>query len=230
MEGPASWYIRGDISWGHHDDPGMVEQGIFDLTETSIDSTWSVGGGIGRYFTDTLRGDLTYDYRTETDMFGTQGDVNIGTFPGVRKFGLKSHVFLANMYYDFNREGRFNPYLGVGLGFTRNTTTGNKDPITGTVFGCGCTTTTYDASFEGDDETHVAAALMAGFSMKIRDRMHLDAGYRFLYLGKAHTGDINGTITDTVAATTVEANGGDPVVNDIHAHEIRIGFRYDIHR
>ena len=226
MSGPASWYIRGDIAWGKHDDPKMIEEGRFDLIETSMDSTWVLGGGVGRYFSGALRGDLTYDYRFDADVEGTQGDTAVGTFPGARKLDLQSHVFLANLYYDFNREGRFNPYLGVGLGFAINKTSGNTAPITGTACGLCGATSVYNATFEGDREVHVAAALMAGFSMKLRDKLHMDAGYRFLYLGQGHTGDLNGTIT--TGGTVVTAAGGDPTVEDIHAHEIRVGFRYDI--
>ena len=230
MSGPASWYIRGDIGWGKYDNPEMIEEGRFDLIDTSIESTWAVSGGIGRYFSNTLRGDLTYEYRFAAGVSGTQGDTALGTFPGARNFDLQSHVFLANMYYDFNREGRFNPYLGVGLGFTINNTSANTSPISGTSWtGCGpCTgtVTSYSAAFDGDRELHVAAAFMAGASLKVRDRFHLDAGYRFLYLGQAHTGDIQGTITTTTGSFT--ANNGDPVVKDIHVHEFRVGFRYDI--
>lgn len=211
LEGPAAWYIRGDAAWATHDDPTMVEQGEFDLNNTSIDSTWALGLGVGRYFTSSLRGDITYDYRFESDVSGTQNDP-LAPFPGQRRFGLQSHVFLANMYYDFNRQGRFNPYLGVGLGFTINTTknaTLQDD--------CGCT-----ATLQGARQTDVAAALMAGFSLKLRNKFYLDAGYRFLYLGEAHTGEITGTIGGTPQVI------GDPTVEQIIAHEFRVGFRYDI--
>ena len=37
-------------------------------------------------------------------------------------FGVKNMVALANLYYDFDTRSHFTPYLGVGLGFARNTT------------------------------------------------------------------------------------------------------------
>jgi len=212
LEGPASWYIRGDAAYATHDDPTMVEEGRFDLTNTSIDDTWSLGAGIGYYFSPTLRGDLTYDYRFETDVSGTQND-GTASFPGKHKFGLQSHVFLANLYYDFNRQGRFSPYVGVGLGFAINDTQSAKLGSD-----CGCT-----AVIHGASNTDVAAAFMAGFSLKLRSRLYLDAGYRFLYLNEAHTGSITGTGAGGAGATV-----GDPSVQGIHAHEVRVGFRYDI--
>jgi opacity protein-like surface antigen len=236
QEAPAagpSWYVRIDGSYGAHDDPVMIEDHIYDLVDTSIDSTWSIGGGIGRYFTNTIRGDITYDHRFEADAEGTLlGHVN--GLNGARKFGIESDVVLFNLYYDFNRAGRFNPYVGVGLGVAYNETT------TGSVTDdCGCTGT-----IAGDDETHVAGALMAGFTARLRGGhgggahdgrgwgssvvsaergLYLDVGYRFLYLGEAATGPIT-----LDAPTQPVVISDDPVVEDIHAHEFRIGLRYDI--
>ncbi|MEO1720504.1 MAG: outer membrane beta-barrel protein, partial [Pseudomonadota bacterium] len=216
----ARWYVRLDGSYANHDDPILVEQGIDTLTESSIENTWTFGGGIGVYFTDSLRGDLTYERRFEADVRGDLNHPN-ATLPGTRKFGLKSDLFLANMYYDFDNRSRFTPYIGAGLGFVRHTTT------KGTVESCGCVT----GEIAGKDTWHVAAALMAGAQIKLFRGLSLDTGYRFLYLGEAETGAVS--ITDrtvspgvTTGATEVS---DDPIVEDLHAHEFRIGLRYDFH-
>jgi opacity protein-like surface antigen len=52
-------------------------------------------------------------------------------------------------------------------------------------------------------------------------KLALDIGYRFLWLGDAETGAVNGVM---VGGTVSD----DPTVHDIHAHELRIGLRYDI--
>lgn len=222
-----SWYVRVDGSYGAHDDPDMTEAGIYDLVDTSIDGTWSIGGGIGRYFTPTIRGDVTYDHRFEADASGTLLD-HYADLNGVRTFGIESDVVLFNLYYDFNRSGRINPYLGVGLGVTHNkTTNGTAESF------CGCTGTIEEGS-----DTSVAGALMAGFTAKLRGGhtevggsskdgpmvvdsgrgLYLDVGYRFLYLGDVETGVITTNGVDIAE---------DPTVDDIHAHEIRVGLRYD---
>jgi opacity protein-like surface antigen len=224
-----SWYVRADGGYSGFDTPAMMEHGIYELTETAIDSTWSAGGGIGHYFGNGFRGDLTWDHRFEADAQGTLAD-HYANLEGVRHFGIKSDVFLANMYYDFDAGSRFSPYLGIGLGVTRNKTTA------GTVESCGCTTGTIDAG----SDTHVAGAAMAGFSVKLRGGeqqaggfkdspmtvstgrgLYLDVGYRFLYLGGVETGAV---VSTTSTATVAE----DPKVEDIHAHEFRFGVRYDI--
>ncbi len=225
-----SWYVRADGGYSAFDEPTLTEAGIYTLTDEGIDSTWSAGGGVGRYFGNGFRADLTWDHRFEADVQGNLPD-HKASLEGVRHFGLESDVFLANMYYDMDFGSRFTPYVGMGLGFTRNKT--NE----GTVETCGCTSATIDAG----SNTHVAGAAMAGFTMKLRGGdqqvqgsfkdgpmtvnsgrgLYLDVGYRFLYLGSVETG----AIVHTGGGTTVAE---DPTVEDIHAHELRFGLRYDI--
>jgi opacity protein-like surface antigen len=233
----ATWYLRGDTGYTAFDSPHMVESGIYDLVDTDIAGSWTIGGGVGRYFTQNIRGDITVDYNFEADVSAINADP-AAPFGGngTRSFGLESTIVLANLYYDFDAGSRFSPYLGVGLGFVHHRTK------TGTAFGCGCT-----GEIEGASATDVAAALMAGFTVNfgyhqptlgsIKDgmgslkdgpvmvsrahRFHLDVGYRFLYLGKAETGiirDLSG----------LGPNANPTEIHEIHAHQLRIGLRYDI--
>lgn len=198
------FYFRVDGGYAFHDDPTMVEDGIYDLTETSIDDTWTIGGGVGMYFSRNVRADITVDHRFEADAEGRLANHN-ATLEGTRRFGMSSTVALANVYYDFDTRSRFTPYVGAGLGFVRH------DLKDGTVVpDCGCTGT-----IDSNSTMHVAAALMAGVSVALRDRLTFDAGYRFLYLGDAETG---------VSTLT----GGTISVEDMYAHEVRLGLRYDI--
>ncbi|MGD9785681.1 MAG: outer membrane protein [Hyphomicrobiaceae bacterium] len=235
MAAPSSWYLRLDGARGFHDDPIMVEDHIYDLVDTSMGSNWSIGGGVGRYLGRGFRFDVTYDYRMESDMHGVLQN-HAATLDGTREFGLKSHVLLANLYYDFNPGGRFSPYLGVGLGWARHITTEGRVVDT-----CGCTGT-----IEGDTTNSVAAAFMAGVTVNLTagrggEVIHggstkdapivvasnrgllLDIGYRFLYLGDAATGPVNGDFGGGVVVVSE-----DPVVENIHAHEFRFGLRYNL--
>jgi opacity protein-like surface antigen len=188
-------------------------------TALSSGNTWGIGGGIGAYFGRGFRADITVEHNFESDVSATLGDT-AATLPGVRNFSLSSTYALANLYYDIDMGSRFTPYLGVGLGVTKNTTGA------GTVTDlCGCLSGTVD----GGEETHAAGALMAGFTVKLRERLSFDAGYRFLYLGEVATGPVNATFTAAhggSAAGTVVSN--DPLVDEIHEHEFRFGLRYDI--
>lgn len=229
----SSWYFRVDGAHARYDDPIMVEDHIYDLVDTSIGNQWSLGFGIGRSFANGFRADLTYDYRFENDVHGTLLN-HAATLDGTREFGLKSHLILANLYYDFNKGGRFSPYIGAGLGWVRHDTT------TGSVVDtCGCTGT-----IAGGSTGSVAAALMAGVTVNLtagRDHMVasadgngasfggssnrgllFDVGYRFLYLGEAATGPVTGDFGGGLVAVSE-----DPVVEHIHAHELRFGLRYN---
>ena len=214
-----SWYLRLDGNYGAFDTPAISEDGIWDLTDTSIGNTWGIGGGAGAYFGHGFRGDITVEHNFDADVAATQAD-GAATLPGVRNFSLSSTYALANLYYDFDMGGRFTPYIGAGLGVTKNTTGA------GTVTDlCGCLTGT----IAGGEETHAAGAVMAGVSIKLRERLSLDAGYRFLYLGEVATGPVNATFTaahgGSAAGSTVS---NDPLVDEIHEHEFRFGLRYDI--
>ncbi len=221
-------YLRGDFAWAHQDLGSIYEPPAYTLSTPSIESTPSWGLGVGRYFSNNVRGDLTFDWRSEAKVRGTVGD-QLATVMGEREFGVKNLVALANIYYDFDTRSHFTPYLGVGLGFARNTTTaGRVNVVAHATDPCFVVTVgTCTAEFDGATKTNVAGALMAGFSAKLHDRLHLDAGYRFLYMGNAHTGDIRTTYTPVVGVP-VNGTTADPLVNDLIAHEFRVGIRWDI--
>jgi opacity protein-like surface antigen len=213
---PASWYVRGDYSYAWQD-AGSLNAAILPFDSFSVGNSWAVGGGIGHYFGRGVRGDVTYEWRGNTSVHGT------GAFGS--DFDFKSSVILANLYYDFRPYERFTPYIGVGLGAAYHSTSGG-------VFTCAGVCGPYD----GGSNWSAAGALMAGFSVRIdrggherisiKDqpvaaepgRLHLDVGYRFLYLGDVHTGGIIGAAIPTPG----------PRLDDVTAQEIRVGLRWDI--
>ncbi len=206
----TAWYIRGDAGFASYQEPDVLEENIASLVNTGIDSTWTVGAGIGYYFTPNLRGDITVDYFSETIVKGR--NISAATTFGIgrRAFDLNSRVVLANLYYDFDQRGHFSPYVGVGIGAAWN----KAGP--GTAYSAAGNGIIHDAS-----TTDIAVALMAGASVKIEEGLHFDANYRYLYLGEAHTG----IITDPAA---VIPDGGDTAIDELHVHQFRVGLRQDI--
>ena len=202
---PHSWYLRGDFSFAGNDLGGIRQDPNYVASEVSIDRNWAFGGGVGYYFSKSVRGDLTLEGRSTAK---THGKIFYGPgFNADTNVGLRSTVGLANLYYDFDMRSHFTPYLGVGLGFASNKTSDSA------LSGC-CT-----APVVGATKTSAAGALMAGFSAKVADRVNFDAGYRFLYLGDATTGLMQSTPVTTRPALHLE---------DISAHEFRVGLRVDI--
>ena len=213
----SSWYVRGDFNYSWMN-TGELNGAINQFGSVSVDNTWGFGGGFGTYFGRGVRGDVTYEWRASNDVRGTAA-----TFAS--EFDVKSSVILANLYYDFRPYERFTPYIGVGLGAAYHSTSGG-------VFSCAGVCGPYD----GGSNWSAAGALMAGFSFRIdrgghapvsiKDqpmaaepgRLHLDVGYRLLYLGDVHTGGIIGAGVPTPG----------PRLDDLTAQEIHVGLRWDI--
>ncbi len=232
----ARFYGRIDGSYSQYDTPMIIQDQRFDYLDRSIDGNWAVGGGLGYYFNKNVRADITVEHRFETDVNGTIPAASIGiagNAPG--KLGLESTVVMLNGYYDFDLRSRFTPYVGAGIGWVKH------DLSAGSFAAC-CDRVDV-AKGEGND---IAAALMAGVAINLTGRgapagsgegssgdvarnFYLDIGYRFLYLGEVTSGPATVTRAPTAAVPTPVATpiSPDPVVSDIHAHEFRIGLRYD---
>lgn len=212
---PAMFYARADFTASSNDLGSVHEQPNYLLNDTHISNSRMWGGGIGMYFSPSVRGDLTLDWSNSASV-NVAGNNSLGSAQG--QFGVKRMVGLANLYYDFDTRTRFTPYLGVGLGFSRNTTTaGDGSAI---CIPCGGTAT---ITTDGATKTNAAGAFMAGFSAKLYDRWMLDAGYRFLYTGDAKTSDMAVTYANGTTTTIPSLH-----VNDLYAHELRVGLRMDL--
>ncbi len=211
MQSRPTFYLRLDGLYGEHDDPVMVEDGIYDLVGEQMGGAWGLGGGVGYYFTPSLRGDVTVERRFEADASGVLSSTATG-IAGVRDFGLESTLVMFNAYYDFDLRSQFTPYIGVGLGYVHHET---KD---GTVALRGGGTGTIAGASTND----VAGALMAGVSVALLDRVKFDVGYRFLHMGETTTGPLVATPRGRRRVTS-----NDPTLEDLHAHEVKFGLRYD---
>lgn len=213
--GCPSWYVRVDGAYASHDRPRVVEIGIDDWNRTKWDDTWTIGGGIGHYFTCNVRGDITVDYRFESDVKGD--NTNPFTYVrGSRVFNVDSTVVLANIYYDFDMRSRFTPYIGIGLGAAHH-------DVSGRGIGYGTLANpvaAYPLTVNSSDRWSAAGAIMTGFSLALRERIALDAGYRFLYLGDVKSGAVHDRVTG--------ASAGPAQVDNMHAHEFRLGVRVDV--
>ncbi|MBS0239790.1 MAG: porin family protein [Proteobacteria bacterium] len=216
VDGGYNWFMSPSVSFG---DPAMLTRG------TKESGAWSVGGGIGRYFGSRFRGDITVDHlfdsKTETDSYCNC----LGNFLGTTKFDVSSTVVLANLYYDFNRSGRFNPYIGGGIGYAHNETSGGSFSD-GTTFG-GKSTDNFAAAamagvtwrLRGGQTTYVSGMKDEPVAISSSNALYLDFGYRFLYLGEAKTSDFFMVPADETVS---------PKSKNLMTNEIRVGLRYDL--
>jgi opacity protein-like surface antigen len=234
----TGWYFRLDGGYALFDRPSIVDGGTTDLTSTEINNTWSLGGGVGYHFSRNVRADVTYDHHFAGDVQGVQFyTIPTTTTPSnlTAHASLTSDVVLANLYYDFDTGSRFTPYIGAGLGFAHHQVGGG-----GIDNDCSCA---FTGSIGAGGSDHVAGALMAGASYQVwggpafaygstKDvympssrNLSLDLGYRFLYLGQTQTGAV--ALAD--ASGNSYAIASKATVDDLHAHEFRVGLRYDLH-
>lgn len=211
--GCPTWYARFDGGYTTYDRPGLNQIGIDDFVNTKLTDSGSIGGGIGRYFTCNIRGDITADYRFESDVKSFNPNPFAPNY-GAMKWGYSSTAILANMYYDFNPGARITPYVGFGLGVA------NNEFSRGTgVVGAGGPAPGAATSVAAANRWSAAGAFMTGFVFNVTDRVKFDTGYRFLYLGDAKTGQ---------TASSAGGVGGPIHADSLHAHEFRVGLRYDI--
>jgi opacity protein-like surface antigen len=238
----TGWYIRGDLA-GAQDN--SITFGAPNLQRTKVPNGWSAGLGAGYKFTNFLRADLTVDYRSPVQMnsslVGSQPCLvgaapvldpttgrTIGSSPifdmcnalGTSRLN-RTHV-LANAYVDLGTYwSRFTPYVGAGVGVNViynksqiNWFMGNQLPYN-IVFTDPFSNVTFhqfqDVTRSGY-AYRLAWAAMAGVAVDLTTHLKLDVGYRYLGLGRYTGMNFSGAI----------------VTKDLHAQEIRTGFRYVI--
>jgi opacity protein-like surface antigen len=192
------------------------------VSDTSLENTWfgegGFGCGSGSY---GIRGELMFGYHGNRKLDGKPGDYTVNTVytgagapapipaPAVEDplhTTIKTYTAMANVYKDLGKFGAVTPYVGAGIGIAYN-------QMSETYF---TQTTTLHNKIAGDNDISLAWSLMAGIGYQISDRAILDIGYRYLDMGKIssqrhdNAGFVNPRVT----------------VDDLAAHEFKIGLRY----
>lgn len=152
------WYGRADL--------GYSTGGEFDITT----SGWNYGApdleaemtqhlGLGYAFQNGLRleGEVGHRWNEleSTPSLDSGGDIHAWSA-------------MLNLFYDFNRGSRVNPYIGVGVGGVRLNMNG-ADSAPPPVF-----------SFD-DEDTVLGYQAMIGLGIGITEQLTLDVGYRALW-------------------------------------------------
>lgn len=219
----GGWYLRGHIGMSNQSVDSLYNV-LFDSTdvlefidEPDFDSGPTFAVGVGYQLNDWLRFDATAEYRGKTnfsalDRYETVDDGDPTTFDGINDYTAKKSelLFLANAYADLGDFHGIVPYVGAGIGASRNTIHGFRDvDVTNAAVATGA----------DHSEWNLAWALHAGVGFKATDRMTIDLGYSFLHLGDASTGDL------------IAFDGSNTIDNPMHfrditSHDFKIGVRY----
>lgn len=209
LAGPC--YMRGDIGYSWNSDPTGTYVGNAGGADPAVrgesisnGAMYEVGIGCGSG-SRGLRGDVTFGYRSDRDF---KGDVDIFVFNPIDppiKTTLDTYTVMLNAYYDFGKFRGFVPYVGAGLGIAYHD--------------MGMVHIDHPLSPNpqfGQSKVDLAWSLMAGVGYQITSNAVLDLGYRYIDMGSAHSDQ----------SDLAMANNPRLVLDDVVAHELKIGLRY----
>lgn len=204
-------YIRGDVGYSWSSAPkaeyvGNVDPSIFN---ESLGNSWLFEGGVGcGSGSKGLRGEVVWGSRTERDFKGHYTDFTppVPVDPTLTT-KIQTYTMMFNGYYDLGRYHGFVPYVGAGIGWAYHKMNNVHSDFNG---GCG------GCAQLGEDKLSLAWSLMAGVGYQISERAILDVGYRYIDMGWARSSNADTNF------------GWNPrlEVNDMRAHEIKVGLRY----
>jgi len=150
------WYGRVDVGYSID---GQVDLSAFDGEEeisgtADLDNDWMADAGIGYAFQNGFRLEGEIAYRTNDVGAPATGSVDAWSA-------------MLNGFYDFNRGGSIQPYIGAGIGYARVTPDGT------------------------DDDSNVAFQGLAGLGFAVSDRLMFDIGYRYFRVNDLEFGAIS---------------------------------------
>jgi opacity protein-like surface antigen len=210
----SNWYLRGDVGIGINGkytldyEQNPLNSSNFAFTHSDIDDSVFLGGGVGYYFNNWLRFDVTGEYRSKARVYAygsyTSGG---GTFLDTYQGNLSSWVFLANAYVDLGTWYCLTPFVGVGVGGAYNTLSDFTDigvPTGGNGVG------------RNPSEWHGAYALYAGLAYNVSKNFKIELAYRYLNYG---------SITDTVDCVG-GCNPDSYKFDKLHSNDIMLSLRW----
>jgi opacity protein-like surface antigen len=204
----SGWYLRGNV--------GMTNQQVKSLDLVpfpaafandklstpflSFDSSPFFGMGVGYQFNQWLRADVTGEYRSKAHFHGQIVDKAGGiTLPDDFTASKSEWLFLANAYVDLGTWWCVTPFVGAGIGTSRNSIHNFMD-FGATMSGTGGTPIISTTYFADATKWNFAWALYAGLAYQVTPGFTVEFAYRYVDLGKATTGRpraFDGTVIPT---------------------------------
>jgi opacity protein-like surface antigen len=220
MQDFGGWYLRGDIGMSNQqvkrldnvlaNTPGTSVNAI----NYSFDSAGIFGLGVGYQFNQWLRADVTGEYRGRANFHGLEV-VNFNGAPvGTDEYRASKSEWLGlfNVYADLGTWGCITPFIGGGVGFSRNTISNFLDvntPNLGVAFPVTNSTS----------KTQFAYAAHAGLAYKVTPGLTIELAYRYVNLGDGATADLQ-----TWSGTN---NVNNPTTfKDLTSHDVKLGVRW----
>jgi opacity protein-like surface antigen len=223
----SGWYLRGNIGMTNQNVkslkleplPAAFANDIITTPFLGFDSSPLAGLGVGYQINNWLRVDGTAEYRSKAHFHGQQVDSSGGiTLPDDYTASKSEWLFLANAYVDLGTWWCITPFIGAGIGASRNTISNFMD-AGATQSGATILSTTY---FDNASKWNFAWALYAGLAYQVTPAFNVEFTYRYVDLGSATTGAphaFDGTVLP----------GNSPFVfHDLTSNDFMLGLRWKL--
>lgn len=192
----SGWYLRGDIGFSNQNVRSLFNVNYSGFTSVNnidkgFDAAPLFGLGIGYTVNNWLRFDVTGEYRGAANFHGLDvGALPAGGFADDRYTASKSEwTFLFNGYVDLGTWWSITPFIGAGVGASRNTIS-NFGDVSICVNSNNCTLGGSDAFAGTASRWNFAWALHAGIAYQVWRNTTIELAYRYIDLGNAHSGDL----------------------------------------
>jgi opacity protein-like surface antigen len=193
----SGWYLRGDIGFSNQNVRSLFNVNYSGFTSVNnidkgFDAAPLFGLGIGYTVNNWLRFDVTGEYRGAANFHGLDvGAIPGGGFADDRYTASKSEwTFLFNGYVDLGTWWSITPFIGAGVGASRNTISNFGDFST-CVNSLSCVGNGGSDAYAGTaSRWNFAWALHAGIAYQVWRNTTIELAYRYIDLGNAHSGDL----------------------------------------
>ena len=215
------WYLRGNAGYGIHHDADIT--GVIDSSQhgNGLQSEGDIGYsvGVGYDFGDHWRVELDAD-NLSTSLGSISQTEN-------SKGSLLTDSVMLNALYDFNDFGKFEPYIGAGLGLVKGKGQFSaSDSAPGNVFSINPTCVGTRPDGQGltcgvsDSDTGFGWQLLAGLGYKVSDNLTWDTHYTYL---NGPDLDLNGHVANINTGAFTEDSSK---LTNVGAHTLMTGLRY----
>ena len=211
----AGWYVRGNAGYGTHTDIDITGDIVGDV-ESEGNVTGSVGVGY----------DFGNNWRLEGDFAQLFTDLGQVANTPNSSAKLETKTAFINAIYDFDEFGRWEPYVGAGLGLVRGNTTLTAHDFPSAALSTGgvqnisspVCVNSVACSFK-DGDTGLGWQLLAGLGYQISESLTWDTHYRYT---NSNNLDFIGSQAPTLGSLAAAAAS----FEDVASHSVMTGFRY----
>ena len=189
----TGWYLRGDIGFSNQNVGTLFNPldntGNYQSVYKSFDAAPFFGLGVGYSFNNWLRFDVTGEYRGSANFHGYDLLTAGGTlFPDIYNGSKSEWTFLLNGYVDLGTWLNLTPFVGAGIGTSRNTISNFIDTNSCNGVPPLCGGSGGISSSPAVSQWNFAWALYAGVGYQLTRNVTVELAYRYLDLGNASTG------------------------------------------